>query len=109
MIKYICLFAAFAMGAAADNNDRDRGQYGPGFPMIRAFRMCQDSVAHRLTREGYRNVAFEHTIPDNGPGRNDRVVGTATAKRGFRDNRLWFSCSVDFRAGSVREVTIHRR
>jgi hypothetical protein len=109
MMKYICLLAAFAMGAAADNNDRYPGQYGPGFPMTRAIRMCQDSVANRLTRDGYRYVVFERTIPDNGPGRHDRVLGTATAKRGFRDNRFSFSCSVDFRAGRVRAVTVHRR
>jgi hypothetical protein len=109
MIKYICLLAAFTMGAAAENNDRYPGPYGPGFPMSRAIRTCQDSVVNRLNRDGYRYVTFERTIPDNGPGRNDWVVGRATAKRGMRTDWFSFSCSVDFRAGRVRSVTVRRR
>jgi hypothetical protein len=83
---------------------------GPGaFPMARAIRICQDSVTMRLNRSGYPYVTFGRTIPDNNPGRNDWVSGTVSAKRGFETTWFSFSCSVDFRSGTVRSVDVQRR
>jgi hypothetical protein len=77
--------------------------------MARAIQICQDSVTDRLNRDGYSYVTFERTIPDNNPGRNDRVNGRVSAKRGFETTRFSFSCSVDFRSGRVRSVNVNRR
>jgi len=68
--------------------------------------MCQDSVIDRLNRDGYRDVTFERTVPENKPGRKDRVSGMVSGKGRFQSNRFWFSCSVDFQAGSLRSVDV---
>jgi hypothetical protein len=82
---------------------------GPGgFPMARVIRMCQDSVTDRLNQDGYSYITFERTTPDNNPGRNDWVTGTAKATRRFETRWFSFSCSVDFRAGIVRSVDVRR-
>jgi hypothetical protein len=80
-----------------------------GFPMARAIRACQDSVTDRLNQDGYRYVAFDRTIPDNGPGRNDWVIGRVSGRRWFETERFSFSCSVDFSSGTVRSVDLRRR
>ena len=79
-----------------------------GFPMARVIRMCQDSVTDRLNQDGYSYITFERTTPDNNPGRNDWVTGTAKATRRFETRWFSFSCSVDFRAGIVRSVDVRR-
>jgi hypothetical protein len=83
---------------------------GPGtFPPAKAIRICQDAVTHRLSNSGYRFVTIERAVPDNNPGRNDRVIGTARGKRGFENVVFSFSCSVDFRSGTLRSVDVQRR
>jgi hypothetical protein len=83
---------------------------GPGaFPTAKAIRICQDSVTSRLNRIGYPYVTFGRTIPDDGPGRNDWVIGTVSGKRGFETTSFSFSCSVDFRSGMVRSVDVRPR
>jgi hypothetical protein len=82
---------------------------GGGFPMAKAIRICQDSVTERLNRDGYSNIAFERTVPDDNPGRDDWVMGTASATRGYGTKRFSFSCSVDFSSGRVRSVDVRRR
>jgi hypothetical protein len=77
--------------------------------MARAIGMCQDSVTNRLNRNGYQYVTFERTIPVNNPGPNDWITGTVTGKRGFGTTWFSFSCSVDFRSGTVRSVDVSRR
>ncbi len=79
-----------------------------GIP-IGAIRACQDSVTDRLNRDGYFYVTFDRTVPDNNPGRNGRVSGRVSAKRGFGTTRFGFACSVDFRSGWVRSVDVSRR
>lgn len=76
--------------------------------MDRVIRMCQDSVTGRLNQDGFTYVTFERTIPDDKPGHNDRVTGTAKATRRFETTRFSFFCSVDFRAGIVRSVDVRR-
>lgn len=80
-----------------------------GHPVGNAIQVCQDSVSNRLNRDGYSRVNFERTVPDNNPGRNDWIVGTASAKRDFRTTWFSFSCSVDSRSGRIRSVDVVRR
>jgi hypothetical protein len=82
---------------------------GPGFPMARVIRSCQDAVTTRLNRDGYPYVTFEYTAPDNTPGRNDWVIGNVSGRQGYQTTRFSFSCGVDFRSGTVRSVDIRRR
>ncbi len=77
---------------------------GPRPSPSSAIQSCRDSVTNRLNRDGYPYVAFERTIPDNGPGRHDWVTGTVTGKRRFETARFAFSCSVDLSSGRVRRV-----
>lgn len=77
--------------------------------MARAIRICQDSVTNRLNRDGYQNVIFERTTPDDNPGRDDWVIGTVSGKQGFETIRFWFSCSVDLGSGRIRSVDVGRR
>lgn len=83
---------------------------GPGgLPVANAVRGCQDAVTGRLNRDGYPYVTFERTVPDNGPGRHDWVIGTVTGRRGYETTRFAFSCSVDFNTGRVRSIDVSRR
>jgi hypothetical protein len=83
---------------------------GPGgFPMARAIRSCQEQVTSRLNGDGYRHVSFERTIPDDRPGRNNTLIGTASGKQGFVASRFSFSCYVEIPSGLVRSVDVRRR
>ncbi len=82
------------------------GHGGPG--MATAIRICQDSVTSRLSGDGYSYVKFERTVPDNGPGNKDWVIGTVTGRRGSAVTRFSFSCSADFHTGQVRSVDVRR-
>jgi hypothetical protein len=98
--------------AITDNGGggRNGGNWRPGgFPMAQAIRICQNSVTSRLNRLGYPRVNFGRTVPDNNPGRNDRVTGFVSGKRGYETTLFSFSCSVDFRSGTVRSVDVRRR
>jgi hypothetical protein len=81
---------------------------GPS-PVDRAIRVCQDSVVDRLNKDGYRYTSFDRTAPDNNPGRNDWITGMVSAKRGSRNDRFTFSCSVDFGSGRVRSVDVRKQ
>src|SRR5271156_1496464 len=61
------------------------------------------------TRDGYRYLTFDRTTPDNNPGRNDWVIGTVSGQRGYGSTRFSFSCSIDFRSGTVRSVDVRKR
>jgi hypothetical protein len=75
----------------------------------RAIQACEVSVEQRLIRDGLRRVDFASARTDDRPGRNDYVVGTASALE--RDRPVWFdfSCSVDLRAGTVRSADVTPR
>jgi hypothetical protein len=77
--------------------------------MARAMEACQDSVTHRLNGDGYRYVAFDRMRPADNLGRNDWITGRASGTRDFRTTHFSFSCSVDFRSGTVRWVDVRRR
>jgi hypothetical protein len=80
-----------------------------GFPAARPIRICQDSVTDRLGQDGYSYVVFGRTIHDRNWGHQVHVSGTASAKRGWRDARFSFSCSVDSSSGRVHFVDVRRR
>ena len=81
---------------------------GRGSPIARGIQVCQDSVTNRLNRDGYFNIAFERTSPDDNPGRHDWIRGTASARRRNASDRFSFSCSVDFSSGRVRSLNVQR-
>lgn len=79
------------------------------FTVEQAVGVCQDSV-RRLAYDRYRGrrVEFRDTRLDDGPGRNDWVIGAIDIFRG-RDEwegRFRFSCSVNFETGYVRSADI---
>ena len=79
------------------------------FTVEQAVNVCQDSV-RKLAYERYRGrrVEFLRTRLDDGPGRNDWVIGAIDVFRG-RDEwegRFRFSCSVNFETGFVRSADI---
>ena len=82
---------------------------GAGGAIRDAIRICQESVIARLNRDGYQYVTFGRTVPDNNPGPNDWISGSATGNRGGETRKFSFSCSMDFRSGSVRFVDVRRR
>jgi hypothetical protein len=85
------------------------GPWEGGSSMQTAIRTCQSSVTDRLNRRGYQYVNFEQTVPYNQPRPDDRVTGSVTGTRGFGTTRFEFSCSADFRSGTVRSVGVRRR
>ena len=86
-----------------------RGDGPSGVPVSRVVQACQDEVADRLNRDGYRTLTFERITPEDNPGRHDWIIGTVAGKSRFDAARFSFSCSVDFRSGRVRSVDVRRR
>ena len=84
--------------------DTDRGG-----ALGRAIQGCQGALMDRMRRDGYRNIDVRSIRMDDGPGRNDYVVGTGLAQRGGRSDSFQFSCAVDPRDGDVRSVDVTRR
>jgi hypothetical protein len=79
------------------------------FTTDQAVSVCQDSVRQRaLSTYGGRNIEFRNTRLDDQPGRNDWVVGTIEILRrgNMPDERMRFSCSVNFDTGQVRSVDL---
>jgi hypothetical protein len=74
-----------------------------------SIQLCQEAVTNRLNRDGYPYVAFERTIPDRNPGRNDWIIGVVNGRRGFEVTRFSFSCSVDFWSGRIRSLDMQHR
>ena len=83
----------------------DFGDQGTG----RAIQACEASVEQRIIRDGFRRVDFASARPDDRPGRNDFVIGTASALD--RDRPVWFdfACGVNLRDGDVRSVDVTPR
>ena len=75
-----------------------------------AIEACGDAVADRITGEyRYSDVDIRNIRADNGPGRNDYVVGEATGRRGRTNDAFSFSCRVDLTSGRVRTLDVVRR
>jgi hypothetical protein len=75
-----------------------------------AIDACGEAVSSRIVRD-YRNAAVDilNISADNGPGRNDYVVGEAAVGRGLNAETFSFSCQVDLNNGRVRNVNVRRR
>jgi hypothetical protein len=68
---------------------------------------CEDAAIDlAISRYRAQNVVVRRSAIDDGPGRNDWVVGTLEARRGRDWDTYRFSCSVDFRARSMRSVNV---
>jgi len=82
-------------------------RYNHGFGTEEAVRACQDEVQRQaMARFRRAEVHFTRTRLDDGPGRQDWVVGAVDVHRGPRGERFRFSCSVDFNSGRVRTATL---
>ena len=85
-------------------------QYGHGFGMDEAVRVCQQSVLAQASRR-FRtpDIHFNRTSVDDSPGRDDWVTGTLDIHRGPRQERYGFSCSVNFDTGRLRTTELDPR
>lgn len=84
------------------------GQGYPGRGSNRGVQACESAVRDRVRRDGYREIDFSRIAVDNNPGRNDWVIGTLSANRRNRLERLEFSCAVNLNSGDVRSVEVRR-
>ncbi len=98
---------AMQMGSSSDVSVQSGPYSSAGYDQTRAFRSCQDAVVMRVNRDGYQNAVFGSTTMDG--SRPDWVVGTVTARRGPTTDTFAFGCSMDMRAGSVRNLELNRR
>jgi hypothetical protein len=89
-------------------DDRRRG--GGSSSLARAIEGCSDAVTDRIADE-YPNADVDilSISADNGPGRNDYIIGEASVGRGRRSETLTFTCRVDLNTGRVRTVNVRRR
>jgi hypothetical protein len=78
------------------------------FTTEQAVGVCQDAVRQQArTRFRGRDVEFRETRIDDNPGRNDWVIGMVDVRGpGGPEERLKFSCSVNFDNGEVRSVQL---
>ena len=87
--------------------DRDRAAIRPYEPG-EAVRACEDAaIDQAIDRFHTQAVAIRRSSVDDGPGRNDWVVGTLDARRGRDWDVYRFSCSVDFRERRLRSVDLN--
>lgn len=85
---------------------RAEGGYGNGNGYQGdVVRMCQDAVADRLQRDGYRDVGFRSSNVDN---RYGTVNGSAVARDRYGNSTFDFNCSVD-NGGRIRNLDVNRR
>jgi hypothetical protein len=82
-------------------------RYGHGFAVDDAIEVCRQEIMRQATRR-FRSADFHirRTDIDDGPGRNDSVLGSLDVHTGPRGERYNFSCSVDFQNGRVRSAQI---
>jgi len=82
-------------------------RYNHGFGPEEAVRVCQTEIERQASARFHRaDIHFDRTRMDDGPGRQDFVVGMIDVHRGNRGERFRFSCSVDFGSGRVRTATL---
>ena len=94
-------------GSDSERNDPRWGRSGG---LARAIEACSEAASERIAGE-YRNADVDilSIRADNGPGRNDYIVGEAAVGRGRRAETLLFACHVDLITGRVRSVSVRRR
>jgi hypothetical protein len=88
----------------ADDRQRAREVAGPG-----AIRACRDAITDRINRDGYTRVNIQRVDADDNPGRNDYLIGTATARGRNSTVDFDFSCNMNFDTGRVRSVQLNAR
>jgi len=90
-----------------DPDDRRRGgDSSLGYAMD----SCRDAVSERIARDyRYGDVEIRNIRADNGPGRNDSIIGEATGRRGRDTAAFNFVCRVDFSSGRVRTIDVRMR
>lgn len=72
-----------------------------------AVTACEEAAIDvAIKRYRAQNVVVRRSAIDDGPGRNDWVVGTLESRRGRDWDTFRFSCSVDFRARTMRSVNV---
>jgi hypothetical protein len=85
-------------------------QYGHGFGIDEAIRVCRDAVYDQARRRfGTNNIHFLRTRIDDNPGRNDWVIGAIDVHPNRPGQVYNFSCSVDFNSGRIRSAEIDPR
>ena len=89
---------------------RDEGRRRGDSGLSTAIAVCRDAVSEKIAYD-YRfdDVEIQNARADNGPGRNDSIVGEATGRRGRSTAFFSFVCRVDFNSGRVRTVDVRRR
>jgi hypothetical protein len=88
------------------DRDRDRDFDRP-FQVNEAVRACERSASDQATsRFRPETVVIRESRVDDGPGRNDWVIGTLEIRRGRDIDTYRFSCSVDFRRRQIRSVNL---
>jgi hypothetical protein len=82
-------------------------RYGHGFAVDDAIEVCRQEIMRQAERR-FRSTEFHirRTDIDNGPGRNDSVLGSLDVHRGPRGERYNFACTIDFQNGRVRSAQI---
>jgi hypothetical protein len=91
------------------NNDR-LGDSGNAVTPNEALRSCRDAIMDRISEDGYTRVNILSADADNGPGRNDYIIGRATARNRSSSSLVEFdySCNMNFNNGRVRSVDLRR-
>jgi hypothetical protein len=86
----------------------DRGRdFGRPFEAREAVRACEQAAIDQATNRFHpQTVVIRESRVDDGPGRNDWVVGTLEVRRGRDLDAYRFSCSVDFRGRQIRSVDL---
>ena len=70
---------------------------------------CRDAIMQRISRDGYNRVNILSAEADDNSGRNDYIVGRATARGRSGVVEFDFSCAMNFNNGRVRSVELNRR
>jgi hypothetical protein len=100
-------------GEQYPRNSGSADRMGPGgrYTVAWAIRSCQDAVRQRAAQQfRAHSVDFLDTRIDDNPGRNDSVLGRIDVLHGpgAPEERLQFTCSVNFNSGQVRSVQLQR-
>jgi hypothetical protein len=97
-------------GSGGDRRDGDRrDRVPPPFQADDAIRACQDAVIDQAARRSQlQGFTFRGTRIDDGPGRNDWVIGFFDVRRGRDVDTYRFSCSVDFGGRRIRSADFDR-
>lgn len=97
-------------GGYGDDQGYGNDRRGNSSAMAAAIDACGKAASDRIARD-YRNANVDilNIRADNGPGRNDYVVGEAAVGRGRNAETFSFACQVDLNSSRVRNVTVRRR